>query len=152
MLDRINAKLASAKPVSKKFITNRAYKKYILVKNESQCALNQKAINDEKKKDGFFGIITNVKEMSSAEIVSNYKELWRIEDAFGEMKGTLKSRPMFHWTDQRIIGHLMLCFLSHFCEAHLTKLLRKSELLQSSKAIDNGIIKKTSVNRESCNG
>jgi transposase len=83
--------------------------------------------------------------MFSAEIVSSYKELWRIEDAFGEMKGTLKSRPMFHWTDQRIIGHLMLCFLSHFCEAHLTKLLRKSELLQSSKAIDNGIIKKRSL-------
>src|SRR5665811_113097 len=79
--------------------------------------------------------------MSSAEIVSNYKELWRIEDAFGEMKGTLKSRPMFHWTDQRIIGHLMLCFLSHFCEAHLTKRLRKAELMQYSKASENGIIK-----------
>lgn len=145
VIDRITATLTSSKPVTKKFITNRAYKKYILVKNESECALNQKAINDEKKKDGFFGIITNVKEMSAAEIVSNYKELWRIEDAFGEMKGTLKSRPMFHWTDQRIIGHLMLCFLSHFCEAHLTKLLRKSELLLSSKAIDNGIIKKRSL-------
>lgn len=142
VLDRIKATLASSKPVSKKFITNRAYKKYILIKNESQCALNQKTINDEIKKDGFFGIITNVKEMSSVEVVLNYKELWRIEDAFGEMKGTLKSRPMFHWTDQRIIGHLMLCFLSHFCEAHLTKLLRKSELLQSSKAMDNSIIKK----------
>lgn len=145
VIDRITATLTSSKPVSQKFITNRAYKKYILVKNESECALNQKAINDQKKKDGFFGIITNVKEMSAAEIVSNYKELWRIEDAFGEMKGTLKSRPMFHWTDQRIIGHLMLCFLAHFCEAHLTKLLRKSEILQSSKAIDNGIIKKRSL-------
>lgn len=142
VLEKINTTLASSKPVSKKFITNRAYKKYILVEKESKCSLNQKAIDNEMKKDGFFGIITNVKEMSANEIVSNYKELWRIEDAFGEMKGTLKSRPMFHWTDQRIIGHLMLCFLSHFCEAHLTKLLRKSESLQSSKAIDNGIIKK----------
>jgi len=142
VLEKINTTLASSKPVSKKFITNRAYKKYILVKKESPCSLNQKAIDNEIKKDGFFGIITNVKEMSASEIVSNYKELWRIEDAFGEMKGTLKSRPMFHWTDQRIIGHLMLCFLTHFCEAHLTKLLRKSESLQSSKAIDNGIIKK----------
>ena len=147
VIERITATLVSAKPVSKRFITNSAYKKYILVKKESECALNQEAINNEKKKDGFFGIITNVKvnAMSAAEIVSNYKELWRIEDAFGEMKGTLKSRPMFHWTDQRIIGHLMLCFLSHFCEAHLTKLLRKSEILQSSKAIDNGIIKKRSL-------
>ena len=147
VIERITATLASAKPVSKRFITNSAYKKYILVKKESECALNQEAINNEKKKDGFFGIITNVKvnAMSAAEIVSNYKELWRIEDAFGEMKGTLKSRPMFHWTDQRIIGHLMLCFLSHFCEAHLTKLLRKSEVMQGSKAIDNGIIKRRSL-------
>ena len=147
VIERITATLVSAKPVSKRFITNSAYKKYILVKKESECALNQEAINSEKKKDGFFGIITNVKvnAMSAAEIVSNYKELWRIEDAFGEMKGTLKSRPMFHWTDQRIIGHLMLCFLSHFCEAHLTKLLRKSEVMQGSKAIDNGIIKRRSL-------
>ena len=147
VIERITATLASAKPVSKRFITNSAYKKYILVKKESECALNQEAINNEKKKDGFFGIITNVKvnAMSAAEIVSNYKELWRIEDAFGEMKGTLKSRPMFHWTDQRIIGHLMLCFLSHFCEAHLTKLLRKSEVMQGSKAIENGIIKRRSL-------
>ena len=89
-------------------------KKYILIKKESEYTLNQEVINNEKKKDGLFGIITNVKSMSAAEILSNYKELWRIEDAFGEMKGILKSRPMFHWTDQRIIGHLMLCFLSHF--------------------------------------
>ena len=82
VIERITATLTSSKPVSQKFITNRAYKKYILVKNESECALNQKAINDQKKKDGFFGIITNVKEMPAAEIVSNYKELWRIEDAF----------------------------------------------------------------------
>jgi transposase len=141
VLEKINLTLTSSKPLSKKFITNRAYKKYLLIKGETQCTLNHKAITEEAKKDGFFGIITNVKEMPATEIVSNYKELWRIEDAFGEIKGTLKSRPMFHWTDQRIIGHLMLCFLSHFCEAHLTKRLRKSGLLQSSKATGNGIIK-----------
>ncbi len=141
VLGKINLTLASPKPISKKFITNRSYKKYLLVRNEAQCTLNQKAITEDAKKDGFFGIITNVKEMPASEIVSNYKELWRIEDAFGEMKGMLKSRPMFHWTDHRIIGHLMLCFLAHFCEAHLTKRLRKSGLLQSSKAVDNKIIK-----------
>lgn len=75
VIERITVTLASSKPVSMKFITNRAYKKYILVKPEAQCTLNQKIINDEKKKDGFFGIITNVKEMPSSEIVSNYKEL-----------------------------------------------------------------------------
>jgi hypothetical protein len=50
------------KPLTRKFITNRAYKKYLKVKNESQCTLNHKAIAKEIERDGFFGIITNVKE------------------------------------------------------------------------------------------
>lgn len=141
VLDKIKTRLFSKKPLSKKFITNRSYKKYLTVKGETQCTLNHKAIAKEAEKDGFFGIITNVKEMTAMEIVSNYKELWRIEDAFGEMKGTLKSRPMFHWTDKRIIGHLVLCFLSHFCEAHLTKKLRKSNMTQESKSIEKGVVK-----------
>jgi transposase len=58
------------------------------------------------------------------------------------MKGYLKSRPMFHWTDNRIIGHLMLSFLSHFCEAHLTKRLREKGVYQESKSIKEGIVKR----------
>lgn len=141
VLDKIKETLSSSKPLTKKFITNRAYKKYLTVQAKTKCSLNHKAIAREAEKDGFFGIITNVHQMSAIEIVSNYKELWRIEDAFGEMKGYLKSRPMFHWTDDRIIGHLMLCFLSHFCEAHLTKRLRKAQLEQESKSIKQKIIK-----------
>jgi transposase len=141
VLDKIKATLSSSKPLTRKFITNRAYKKYLSVKDQSQCTLNHKAIAKETERDGFFGIISNVKEMSAIEIVSNYKELWRIEDTFGEMKGYLKSRPMFHWTDKRIIGHLMLCFLSLFCEAHLTKRLREAHTYQESKSIEKKIIK-----------
>jgi transposase len=141
VLDKIKTRLSFKKPLSKKFITNRSYKKYLTVKGETLCTLNHKAIAKEAEKDGFFGIITNVKEMTAMEIVSSYKELWRIEDAFGEMKGTLKSRPMFHWTDKRIIGHLVLCFLSHFCEAHLTKKLRESNMTQKSKSTEKGVVK-----------
>lgn len=137
VLGKISLTLSAPKPLSKKFITNRVYKKCLLVKGETQYILNHKAINEDDKKVGFFGIVTNVKEMSASEIVSNYKELWRIEDAFGEMKDILKSRPMFHWTDQRIIGHLMLCFLSHFCEALLTKRLRMAGMVQKSKASES---------------
>ena len=30
---------------------------------------------------------------------------------------------MFHWTDKRILGHLVLCFISYLCEAYLSKKL-----------------------------
>jgi len=142
VLERIKKTLSLSKPLSKKFITNQAYKKYLLVNENSKCSLNHRAIAREAERDGFFGIITNVTQMPAREIVDNYKELWRIEDAFGEIKGTLKSRPMFHWTDKRIIGHLVLCFLSHFCEAHLTKRLRENKIGQGSKSISKKIIKK----------
>jgi len=141
VLEKIKTTLSSSKPLTKKFITNRAYKKYLSIKDKAQCALNHKAIDKEAKRDGFFGIITNVKDMQAGEIVSNYKELWRIEDAFGEMKGYLKSRPMFHWTDNRIIGHIMLCFLAHFCEAHLTKRLRQLKVQIETKSTHGNIIK-----------
>jgi transposase len=141
VLEKIKTTLSSSKPLTKKFITNRAYKKYLSIKEKTQCTLNQKAIDNEAKRDGFFGIITNVKDMQANEIVSNYKELWRIEDAFGEMKGYLKSRPMFHWTDNRIIGHIMLCFLAHLCEAHLTKRLRQANTFIETKSSDKNIIK-----------
>ena len=61
-------------------------------------------------------MLTNVKEKSACELMFNYKELWRIEDAFGELKWTLRARPVFHWTDERIKGHLVMCFIAYLCE------------------------------------
>ncbi len=78
--------------------------------------------------------------MSPAEIVTNYKQLWKVKNALSEIKGILKTRPMFHWTDQQIIGHLVMCFLSYFCEAHLTNALRDSYELLEKKSITNKTI------------
>lgn len=79
--------------------------------------------------------------MKADEIVTSYKTLWIVEDAFGEIKGTLKARPIFHWTDQRIIGHLTLCFLAYLCEALMTKSLREKNLMLESPAIEDETIK-----------
>ena len=103
--------------------------------------INQDAVAAAALKDGFFGIVTNVKDITARDAVTNYKELWKIEDAFGEIKGTLKARPVFHWTDHRIMGHLVACFLAYLCEAHITKLLREKKLVLKSAAIDEGPIK-----------
>ena len=141
VIEKIKKKIAADKKKAKKLITNRNYKKYVKIEGEDKCELNHKAIAEEAAKDGFFGVITNVKSMSATEIVTNYKQLWKVEDAFGEIKGTLKTRPMFHWTDQRIIGHLVLCFLAYLCEAHLTKALRDNYELLEKKSITNKTIK-----------
>lgn len=78
--------------------------------------------------------------MCASEILAAYKHLWLVEDAFGEIKGTLKTRPIYHWTDDRIRGHLTMCFLAYFCEAQMTKLLREKAIMLESKAVNMGQI------------
>jgi transposase len=140
ILQKIRKKLSLAKNRTRNFVSNSNYKKYLLLGDNDQPVLNQKAIDEQARKDGFFGIITNVTTMTAKEIVFNYKQLWKIEDSFGELKGTLKSRPIFHWSDHRIIGHLMVCFLAYLCEAFVTKELRThKEMMESNSTLDKTI-------------
>lgn len=142
ILDKIKKKISAKNVSAKKFISNSNYQKYVLTYDGNPPVINQVAIDAQSKKDGFFGIISNVdsRQMSSKELVSNYKQLWKIEDAFGEIKGALKARPIFHWTDNRIIGHLTMCFMAYLCEAHLTKALREKGNMLQAKAIDKKIV------------
>ncbi|GAQ94166.1 hypothetical protein TAGGR_1345 [Thermodesulfovibrio aggregans] len=40
--------------------------------------------------------------------------LYKIEESFRCMKSSLDLRPVYHWTERRIKGHIMLCFLSFY--------------------------------------
>lgn len=142
VLAKIRKKLEGKKITAKTFVTNKTYQRYVVgLNNGKTFTLNENAIAEDATRDGYFGVITNVADMKAVEIIANYKTLWIVEDAFGEMKGTLKARPVFHWTDQRIIGHLTLCFLAYLCEALMTKALREKNLILKSLAIHNEVIK-----------
>lgn len=141
ILEKIKKKLVSKKVTAKNFVSNSNYQKYLTGLTEGQTPeLNQTAIDQAAKKDGFFGVITNIKDMEAAQIVASYKNLWIIEDAFGEIKGNLKARPVFHWSDKHIIGHLTMCFLAYLCEAVMTKALREKSLMLESPAITDKTI------------
>lgn len=141
ILAKISKKLNGSKISAKSFVSNTNYRKYITGLAQGSPRLNEDAIAQQAKKDGFFGVITNVNTLSADEIIAAYKNLWVVEDAFGEIKGSLKARPVFHWSDDRIIGHLTMCFIAYFCEAQITKLLRQKQIELDSIAIDAEIIK-----------
>ena len=46
-----------------------------------------------------------------------------MERAFRELKGPLKLRPVYHFTDRRIRGHIMVCFLAYALEMALRQAL-----------------------------
>lgn len=135
-------KKLSKKATAKTFVSNHNYRRFIKgLDSADQPVINYDALAEAKKRDGFFAILTNVADRTTQEITSNYRQLWKIEDAFGELKGTLKTRPIFHWTDKRIIGHITLCFIAYLCEAHITKALRQHHAVRAGKAAKKHIIK-----------
>ncbi len=142
ILTKIRNKLAKKTTTAKTFVSNQNYQRYVTGLNKGEKpTINEQAIIDDAKKDGFFRVVTNISDLTTSDIIANYKNLWIVEDAFGEIKGNLKARPIFHWSDKRIIGHLTLCFIAYFCEAHLTKALREKLMTLENPAIDKKIIK-----------
>ena len=142
ILSKIEAQLSKKSISTRSFLSNSNYKKYIThPKSKGKPTLNKSAINESEKTDGFFGIITNTDNLSSEEIIMNYKQLWKVENSFRELKGTLKTRPMFHWTDKRILGHLVVCFLSYLCEAYFAKKLDQRKITLKNNATTEQRIK-----------
>jgi len=111
LVDRLMKKVKGDKIKVKDLIPNYGSKKYISVENGS-ASINQEKIKADAQWDGFHGVITNATDKTSSELLSRYRELWQIEEAFRISKHDLKMRPIFHWTENRIKAHIAICFLA----------------------------------------
>lgn len=59
-------------------------------------------------------LVTNRLEWTACEVITSYRELANIEDAFKHLKNRqyLHWHPAFHWTDQKIAVHSLYCVLA----------------------------------------
>jgi len=108
----------------------RGVKKYIAQSNPEGAAvwkLAEARIEEDAKFDGYYGIQSSEKNMSAAEIMDAYATLWKIEESFRIMKTTLEVQPVFHWTEDRIHGHFVVCFLAFLMERRMELLLKDTE-------------------------
>ncbi len=76
--------------------------------------LNQEMIHKTNLLLGVKGYYTNIKQdqLSDQEIISHYKNLWRVEQNFRISKSDLKTRPIFHNKQQAIETHILICFMA----------------------------------------
>ena len=111
LVDRLMKKVKGDKVNLKDLIPNYGSKKYISVENGS-ASINQEKIKADAEWDGLHGVITNATDKTARELLSRYRELWQIEEAFRISKHDLKMRPIFHWTENRIKAHIAICFLA----------------------------------------
>lgn len=110
LLKKLEKKIDTDK---KGLIANIAHKKYLEI-TDYNVSIDQKKVELQSRWDGYFGFITNNRELKSQQIIDSYRLLWQIEESFRCMKSTLDLRPIYHWTEKRIQGHIMLCFLSFY--------------------------------------
>lgn len=94
--------------------------------------LDVQKIAQSEKYDGLKAISTSDLSLSNEAILLKYKELYQIEQTFRTFKSFLETRPMFHWTDERIKGHFCLCYLS-FCLLNYLQTLLKNKGLNHSE-------------------
>lgn len=97
--------------------------------------LDAKAIARDEMFDGYYGIQTSEQKLQAQEVLEAYHTLWKIEESFRIMKSTLEVRPVFHWTEARIKGHFVICFLAFLLERTLEFKLKKSEEAASPEQI-----------------
>ena len=74
----------------------------------------------------FYDVTTFSFERVKKDILKAYHTLWKIEESFRIMKSTLEVRPIFHWTEPRIKGHFVICFLAFLLERTLEFQLKKA--------------------------
>ena len=86
---------------------------------------------DEELLCGRYVITTSLaaSEASAADVLRYYRSLQNVERRFRVMKDFLALRPMFHWTEERVRGHVALCVLAATIEAVMAKDLMNAKVM-----------------------
>jgi len=82
--------------------------------HQDALELNKELKAKSEKLLGVKGYVTNIssEELSNAQIIAYYQELWHVEQAFRMSKTDRKTRPIFHYTHDAIRAHVLLCFMA----------------------------------------
>lgn len=132
------AKQAVAQPSKTKKL------KFIQTK-EQKVVLNEKLIEKTNKLLGIKGYYTNLKESiaSNKMIIERYHELYKIEQAFRISKSDLQTRPIFHFKQQPIKLHVLICFAALVVSKHIelqTGISIKRFIDESKKIVDGQLL------------
>jgi transposase len=86
-----------------------------------QVILNEALIEKTKKLLGVKGYYTNLEEdiVDNKTIIKRYHELYRVEQAFRISKHDLQTRPIFHFKEEPINLHILICFMALVISKHI---------------------------------
>jgi len=86
------------------------------------------------KCDGKLAVTTDNHELPAQDLIRIYKDLQEIERAFRALKSHLRIRPTFHWTEDRVRAHVLLCVLALTVERVMRLKLKQAQSALSPQA------------------
>ena len=94
---------------------------------------------------GIKGYYTNLEETvaDNKTIIERYHELYKIEQAFRISKNDLQTRPIFHFKEQPIKLHVLICFVALVVSKHIelqTGVSIKRFIDESKKIVDGQLL------------
>jgi transposase len=119
-------------------LKRKAHHYFLQSKDSIYYTLDEDKIKQAEKYDGFLAIATNAKDLSAEVVLDNYRHLYQIEHSFRTFKTHLETRPMFHWTDRRIEGHICLCYIVYTLLTYV-----QNKLLKSNHKLSENHIRKS---------
>jgi transposase len=120
--------------------------KFVKAHNE-KLRLNEELIKKTTKLLGIKGYYTDLeeKDLPTNKVIERYHELYKIEQAFRVAKSDLETRPIFHFKEDPIKLHLLICFLALTISKHIeikTGLSIKRFITEAKKVADARMINK----------
>lgn len=91
---------------------------------------NDTAFDYEDLLAGRYVLVTNLpaQQASVADVVVAYRQLQHIEHRFRVLKDFVHLRPVRHWTERRVHGHIAVCVYAAVIEALITHALAAADL------------------------
>ena len=94
-------------------VASTRYGRYLARGPGGRLAVDPAAVRRAARMDGKYVLLTNDDTLTPEDVGLGYKAMMLIEACFRRMKTTgLRSRPVSHWTAQRIISHVKWCVLA----------------------------------------
>lgn len=123
---------------AKRFLARKHCLRFIKLGQDAQgglCwTLDRKELRAERAQDGLTILRTNSTTLSDTEVALGYRQLWRVENAFRHIKDPIRLRPIRHWKDPRVLGHVFVCVLAFMLERLLDLRLQKANLPMTARA------------------
>lgn len=91
---------------------------------------NEHAFNHEELLAGRYVLTTSLTadQASTTRIVIAYRQLLNVESRFRVLKDFLHMRPVRHWTEQRVRGHVAICVYAAVIETLITHTLTAADI------------------------